>query len=137
MEGASFVYIPDVEPYDYPVEKSQAKINENHELERALIDFVRDADVMLFDTTYTAEEYERLKGWGHSPMDYALEVAAKARVRRLGLFHYDPMREDSDIDKMVETLQTQGRRIGVDVFGSQEGMVLDIGGRESAGGKHS
>jgi hypothetical protein len=61
-------------------------------------------------------------------VDYALEVAARGHVRRLGLFHYDPLREDRDIDRLVEEVSKAGEGKGVSVFGSQEGMVMEIGG---------
>ena len=30
------------------------------------------------------------KGWGHSTIEMAAEVAAKARVKQLVLFHHEP-----------------------------------------------
>jgi phosphoribosyl 1,2-cyclic phosphodiesterase len=124
--SGSFVYIPDAEPFDYYAGLGQAP-NANHREEEAkLLEFVRGADVMIFDTMFTAEDYSKHVGWGHSPAEYALEVAAGAGVKRLGLFHYAPLREDSDIDHLAAMFQEKGEDLGVEVFASREGMVLDI-----------
>jgi phosphoribosyl 1,2-cyclic phosphodiesterase len=34
-------------------------------------------------------------------MEYAVEVALSANVRRLALFHHDPTRDDDAIDQVV------------------------------------
>jgi phosphoribosyl 1,2-cyclic phosphodiesterase len=130
VDGAagSFVFIPDVEPFDYPKPgESKPIIDENNPIERELLAFVRNADLMLFDSTYTTEEYERCRGWGHSPVEYAVEVAARAGVRRLGLYHYDPIREDEEMDQIAELARIKGIAKGVDVFPSRENMVIPIG----------
>ena len=126
--AGAFVFIPDVEPADFPRPgASRPIIDETNQIERDLIDFVHGADFMLFDSTYTNEEYERCRGWGHSPVDYTVELAAKAGVRRLGLYHYDPMREDDEMDRVAEKARQDGLAKGVDVIASREGMVVEIG----------
>ncbi|KXK31264.1 MAG: MBL fold metallo-hydrolase [Candidatus Omnitrophica bacterium] len=116
-----FVFIPDVEPADYPV------VNEDNRIERELLDFIQGADLMLFDSTYTTEEYPSHRGWGHSPMDYSVSVAARGGVRRLGLYHYEPMREDDELDRLAEQARLDGEAHGIEVFASREGMILPIG----------
>ncbi len=126
-EGA-FVYIPDAEPVDYPPPGSTRPLmNENRKGERELVEFIRGADFMLFDSTYTNAEYERCRGWGHSPVDYSVEVAARGGVRRLGLYHYDPMREDDEMDCVAEKARQDGLAKGVEVIASREGLVVEIG----------
>jgi len=128
-EEGSFVYIPDIEPYDYSAGLARSPHPEHREGEEKLIEFVRNADVMLFDTMFTEEDYPRHIGWGHSPAKYAVEVAAEAGVKRLGLFHYAPLREDSDIDHLTAVLEESGNKKGVEVFASREGMVIEIEGK--------
>ena len=72
-------------------------------LER-LADFVRGADVLVTDTTYRDHEYPSKVGWGHSCVSEVAELAARAQVKRLHLFHHDPDQSDDDIDlKLAET----------------------------------
>ena len=69
-----------------------------------LADFVRGADVLITDTTYRDHEYPSKVDWGHSSVSQVANLAARAEVKRLHLFHHDPDQTDEDIDlKLVET----------------------------------
>jgi ribonuclease BN (tRNA processing enzyme) len=69
-----------------------------------LADFVRGADVLITDTTYRDHEYPSKVDWGHSSVSQVADLAARAEVKRLHLFHHDPDQTDDDIDlKLVET----------------------------------
>jgi phosphoribosyl 1,2-cyclic phosphodiesterase len=127
----SLVYIPDIEPYGFECKLGCAKDPKHLSDERGLIEFVRDADVMVFGTMFTENDYEQYKGWGHSPVEYALEVAAEAGVKKLGLFHYAPNRKDEEIDRFVEHYAPRARKRGVELFATREGMVIEIGGKDS------
>eukprot|EP00899_Mesostigma_viride_P000473 jgi/Mesvir1/10426/Mv12690-RA.1 len=50
---------------------------------------------------YAAEERPSKAGWGHSTVEYAVDMASYARVRQVALFHHDPMRSDDEVDAMV------------------------------------
>ncbi len=64
-----------------------------------IIDFIKDADLLVHDAQYTEAEYRSSKsGWGHSYMEYALDIAEKGKVKRLAFFHHDPDRTDKQID---------------------------------------
>ncbi len=69
-----------------------------------LANFVRGADVLITDTTYRDHEYPSKVDWGHSCVSQVAELAARAEVKRLHLFHHDPDQTDDDIDiKLGET----------------------------------
>ena len=63
-----------------------------------IIDFARGADLLIHDAQYLREEYfsnsKSKKGWGHSTIEMAVEVAKKAHVKRLALFHHEPLHDD-------------------------------------------
>jgi phosphoribosyl 1,2-cyclic phosphodiesterase len=67
----------------------------------SLIEFARNADVLIHDTQFLEEEYSNQKsprkGWGHSTLNMAVEVARKANVRKLVLFHHDPESSDDKV----------------------------------------
>jgi phosphoribosyl 1,2-cyclic phosphodiesterase/ActR/RegA family two-component response regulator len=67
-----------------------------HYLEQ-LIAFVRDADALVADCTYTQEEYERKTGWGHSTVEETARLSHRAGVKTLYMFHHDPDQSDDDI----------------------------------------
>ena len=69
-----------------------------------LTEFVRGADVLITDTTYRDHEYPSKVDWGHSCVSQVADLAARAEVKRLHLFHHDPDQTDIDIDlKLAET----------------------------------
>jgi len=69
-----------------------------------LTEFVRGADVLITDTTYRDHEYPSKVDWGHSCVSQVADLAARAEVKRLHLFHHDPDQTDNDIDlKLAET----------------------------------
>jgi phosphoribosyl 1,2-cyclic phosphodiesterase len=61
------------------------------------IRFCEDADILIHDAQYTPEERRNRTGWGHSDYAATLDLALKAHVRRLILFHHDPTRKDPEL----------------------------------------
>jgi phosphoribosyl 1,2-cyclic phosphodiesterase len=64
--------------------------------------FSQDADILIHDAQYTPEEIGSRLGWGHSDYSAAFEMAFKASVKKLILFHHDPPRTDSQMKSLVE-----------------------------------
>ena len=93
---------------------------------RAAVALAQDADVMIYDCTYTDDEYYNEKssriGWGHSTWQEAVKLAKKANVKRLVIFHHDPTHTDEFMDEIVQ--QTSIAMPGSIV--AKEGMVLDL-----------
>ena len=135
QNGKKLVYISDNEPFDPDVAHSlrnvDARIVEeysrsNGDPNQRLYDFVRDADVLIHDATYTPEEYAERNGWGHSPYLFTLKVAAMGKVKRLVLFHHDPTHTDSDIDVIYEKCKQEIQRCkySFECVAAMEGMEI-------------
>lgn len=94
------------------------------------IAFMKDADLVIHDAQYTAEEYKTKRGWGHSPVEYVTDVAVAAGAKRLALFHHDPARDDVAIQRIEKLARAQAmaRRSDIDVFAAAEGQEIDIVG---------
>ncbi|WP_305986442.1 MBL fold metallo-hydrolase [Roseibium sp. MMSF_3544] len=90
------------------------------DVDARLPDFVRGADVMIYDAMFTDEEYPSFKGWGHSTWQKAVELAKDANVKTPVLFHHDPRRSDDELDEIG--LAAQDAYPGTLV--ASEGMVL-------------
>jgi phosphoribosyl 1,2-cyclic phosphodiesterase len=72
------------------------------ETDRALIEFSRGADYLIYDTTYMRAEYEELRrGWGHSTWYAAVQVARAAGVGTLILFHHHPDHTDAELHELL------------------------------------
>lgn len=96
--GRRICYITDNELYQPDDNRHDTRYVEH------LADFVRGADVLITDTTYRDHEYPSKVDWGHSSVSQVANLAARAEVKRLHLFHHDPDQTDDDIDlKLVET----------------------------------
>lgn len=94
---------------------------------RRLDEFIDRADVVIYDGQYTRKEYESGKiGWGHTPCEYAIAAAARAGVKRLCLFHHDPMRTDGELDKLTDVLCRHHLTGGMDVSFAREGSSINI-----------
>ncbi|NNG04101.1 MAG: MBL fold metallo-hydrolase, partial [Inquilinus sp.] len=72
------------------------------ELDRAVIDFVAGADLMIYDATYTDGEYPNHVDWGHSTWQEALRVGDAAGVGTVVLFHHDPAHDDAFMDDVAQ-----------------------------------
>ena len=84
------------------------------------------ADVLLHDAQYTEDEYPLRIGWGHSSIAHTVTFALIAKVRRLYMFHHDPLHTDAQLEVML----VRARELwGPDHDGlalSYEGMEIDI-----------
>ncbi len=64
------------------------------------IDFFKGADVLIFDGQYSSEEASNEKrNWGHSDHRTAVELAARAEVKQLVIFHHEPRYSDAKIEE--------------------------------------
>ena len=62
----------------------------------------RDADLLIHDSQYTDGEYGHHLGWGHCAVGDAVTLARRCGVRRLALFHHDPLHDDAALDALGE-----------------------------------
>jgi phosphoribosyl 1,2-cyclic phosphodiesterase len=111
--GKSVVYATDVE-------HGSAKDPE-------LVEFARNADVLILDAMYTEDEYRGRAGaakigWGHSTWMSAVETANASGAKQLVLFHHDPTRDDAGMDRFVEEV----RKHRPEVIAAIESQVLKL-----------
>jgi phosphoribosyl 1,2-cyclic phosphodiesterase len=113
-EGRSVVYATDTEHYAC--------------VDPALRALCEGADVLIYDSQYTPEEYRGKVGWGHSTYVAGAELAAAAGVGTYVLYHHDPMRSDSG----VAEIESRARGLFASSVAAREGLVIDV---SSAGGR--
>ena len=108
--GHSICYITDNELYLPTDPRHDARYVQT------LADFVRGADVLITDTTYRDHEYPSKVDWGHSCVSQVADLAARADVKRLHLFHHDPDQTDKHIDAKLAETQAELARLGSKVI---------------------
>jgi anti-anti-sigma factor len=95
------------------------------------VEFCRDAELLIFDAMYSLSDSVSLKeDWGHSNNMVAVELAQLARVKRLVLFHHEPVMND----RMIEQVQAETIRFEeisrnehkVEILSAYDGMELTI-----------
>ena len=92
------------------------------------LDFCRGADLLFHDAEYLDDEYPSRKGWGHSTIGQAVNLAIDAGVRQLGLFHHNQDRTDDQIDDMVARCHRliHDRNAVLDCFAVRQGSTIHL-----------
>ncbi|KAA3662536.1 MAG: MBL fold metallo-hydrolase [Calditrichaeota bacterium] len=91
-----------------------------------LIQFAKDADILIHDAQYLTEEYNcpnsSKAGYGHSTLEMACEVATKAEVKKLVLYHHDPSHDDT----VMDSIEHKAKSLFPDVSAGREGMEIRL-----------
>ena len=133
-DGATVVYATDHEPYSHTL-ATAAEPTKGQDAEPAHrgdmlhSQFLTNADLVIHDAQYLASEYSAKVGWGHSTVEYVVDMAQTAGVKSLGLFHHDPTRDDGLVDQVVEIARARAQAHGkaLEVFAAAEGQVIEFG----------
>jgi phosphoribosyl 1,2-cyclic phosphodiesterase len=58
------------------------------------------ADILIHDAQYKNDEYKDRIGWGHSSMKDAIDFGVMAGVKKMLLFHHDPLHSDAQLNRL-------------------------------------
>ncbi|HEY9850360.1 MAG TPA: MBL fold metallo-hydrolase [Leptolyngbyaceae cyanobacterium] len=112
-QGCSAAYISDTEHYPDRLDENVLRLANN-------------ADVMIYDATYTDEEYHSPKsskvGWGHSTWQEAVKLAKTANVKQLVIFHHDPLHDDDFLDLVGD----RAVQLFPNTILAREGMTIEL-----------
>ena len=135
----SVAFLPDSEPFDalkihaiksqlLSPEQMRSRADAAH---AELVDFLRGCDVLILDTQYTDEEYKAHVGWGHGSLSTTVALALEAGVKKLVMFHHDPIHDDAMMDEMAEKARqlvaASGKPLAVEA--AREGTETTLGPR--------
>jgi phosphoribosyl 1,2-cyclic phosphodiesterase len=113
-KGKSVVYCSDNEHQD--------------EMPKNLEKLIRGTDLLIYDAAYTDDEYTGRSGsgskvgWGHSTWDEAINTAKHLKVKKLFIFHHDPLNTDKVVDRLVR----ECRKDFKELYASKEGLKVDL-----------
>ena len=109
---------------------AEFKVEDMDNIEEYL-EYFHEADVLIFDTQYTFEEQLQKIDWGHSSASIATDIALKAGVKKLVLFHHDPSYDDEKLDEVyLRALRYKEMVEGSSVGGSDLDIVMAYEGLE-------
>jgi len=84
------------------------------------------ADILIHDSQYSDEEYQKHIGWGHSSVGQAVKFAALAGVKKLVPFHHDPGSDDEDLDALFAGV-INNPDYDFEIIPAAEGTTFEIG----------
>lgn len=97
--------------------------------DRKLVQFAKNADVLIHDAQYLEEHYRgqlvgfpSTQGFGHSTVTMACEVAAASEAGQLVLFHHDP----AYTDEMVASMEATAKSLFADSVAAYEGLEINL-----------
>ncbi|MBX9932953.1 MAG: MBL fold metallo-hydrolase [Methylobacterium sp.] len=96
--------------------------------DQELAEFVRDADLMVYDGMFTEGEYPCCRGWGHSTWQKGVELAQAAGVKALAIIHLHP----AHTDPMLRQIESEMQAVMPTAFIARERQTIDVGGQRSA-----
>jgi phosphoribosyl 1,2-cyclic phosphodiesterase len=141
-DGATVVYVSDTAPFsdilfedefvarpptlgaDLPPQDRQKLAR----MRQGVVRLCEGADLVIYDTMFTTEDYQRMPHYGHSRPADAVEVCREAGARRLALFHHAPERTDAEVDTILsDTRALVGRDSRLEVIAAYEGLDVELG----------
>ena len=127
--------------YGYRVERSDRSVvyasDAEHKPEMIkdgypYLDWIRDADVLIFDAQYSLAEATSVKeDWGHSSNVVGVELGQLGNVQHLMFFHHEPLNDDARLDQSVSEAKRidqimRGDRRALNISGAYAGLELKI-----------
>jgi len=108
--GHSICYITDTEHVP-------GKMDQN------ILVLIEDADLVIYDSTYTEEEFPSKIGWGHSTWNEGVKLCREAGAKSMAIFHHDPEHDDDFMDQLGK----DAHKVWDGTFVAKEGMELVYG----------
>lgn len=87
-----------------------------------LTEFVYGTDVLIYDATFTDEEYPLYKGWGHSTWQEGVRLLQNAGAKQLALYHHSP----EHTDEVLAHIEKTARNLAQNVCIARQGMTICI-----------
>lgn len=87
------------------------------------------ADALILDSQYTLGEAVEKYNWGHSSFSLAVDFAAEWNIKRLYLFHHEPLYDDKKIYNNLQSARWYYRHLGksgLEIFLAEEGQEIEI-----------
>jgi phosphoribosyl 1,2-cyclic phosphodiesterase len=117
-DGASIAFLPDHEP-------ALGLTNFPGDLDYLPgLGLAKGVDLLIHDAMFTAEEYPRYVGWGHSSLPQAMAFAEAAGVRKFMMFHHDPSHDDDELDRMYD--EATSSALPFELLRGAEGTSIEL-----------
>ena len=87
-----------------------------------ILALIENSDLVIYDATYTDEEYKTHVGWGHSSWQEGVRLCRQAGAKRLALFHHDVAHNDAT----MKTIEAAAKKEWTQAFAAREGLTVKL-----------
>jgi ribonuclease BN (tRNA processing enzyme) len=84
------------------------------------VTFLKGADLVIYDCTYSDENFLQHLGWGHSTWQEGIRLCQAASAKQLAIFHHDPDNDDATMDAIT----AKASALWLGAFVAYEGQSL-------------
>jgi phosphoribosyl 1,2-cyclic phosphodiesterase len=92
------------------------------ELDPVVLDLIRDADLFLYDATFTDEEFQTFAHFGHSTWQQAVRLAKAGGAAQVGLIHHATFRTDDELAR----IEAEAQALFPGAFCGRDGQVITL-----------
>ena len=126
--GSGYKFIEDGKTFVFLTDNELGFIHPGGLPKDHYIEFAYGADLLFHDAEYTPEEYKTFIDWGHSVYTDTLDLAYKASVKKLGLFHLNQERTDRQMDNIVQDCRKRiaAKDIDLECVGVTSDMTFEL-----------
>ena len=126
--GSGYKFIEDGKTFVFLTDNELGYVHPGGLAFEDYLEFSSGADLLIHDAEYTPEEYKTYLDWGHSNYTDTLDLAQKAAVKKLGLFHLNQERTDKEMDQIVKDCRRRITANGsnLDCVGVAGDMVFEL-----------
>ncbi len=75
--------------------------------DQIILQLIDGADIVIYDATYSDEEFPQYQGWGHSTWQECLRLCREAGVKVPVIYHHLPGRNDDVLDTVAEAVERE------------------------------
>ena len=90
--------------------------------DQSILGLIQGADLVIYDSTYTDDEFPGKVGWGHSTWQEGIRLCRTAEAKMLIIFHHDPDHEDL----FMERLESEARYVWPNALVARENMRITV-----------
>jgi len=87
-----------------------------------LIEYCRDADLVVFDAAYSPEDYPEKKGWGHSTIEDGFKLAGLSDCKNMLFSHFS----FEYSDEALAALEARVKVMGSHFRFARDGLEIDL-----------
>ena len=113
------IYAPDDEEYNDYQSFVDEKIAE-------VIQAMDSVDVLIMDSSYTEQEYQGKRGWGHGTYESGIALATRANAKRLFFTHHEPTRTDQELEAIFQSLLQNNPQATSELFLARENLEINV-----------